>query len=77
MTAAKGNTPEDRKFYADGYRQAAFNLLHAARQLRDLTEELSYTKVKVARPAIEDLDEARAILAALPDVAAKTTLEKV
>lgn len=77
MTAAKGNTPEDRKYLADGYRQAAFNLLRAARQLRDLSEELSYTKVKVARPAIDDLEAARAILAALPTVRAATTLEKV
>lgn len=76
MTASKGST-EDRKYLADAYRAAAFDLLRAARRLRDITAELRQTKVKVARPAVDDLAEAVSILDELPAVRAATTLEKV
>jgi hypothetical protein len=76
MTAAKGASNEDRKFLSDQYRVAAFNLARAARVLRDTTEQLSQTRVRVAPAALVDLREARSIIAALPEAQATKVVDK-
>lgn len=60
MTVAKSN--EDRKYMADAYRKAAFDLLHAARRLQTITTELGQSKVRVAAPCVDDIAEALSIL---------------
>jgi hypothetical protein len=72
MTAAKANAgmaAEDRKFLADRYRKASFDLLRAARVLRDTTAELLAARGRVvAEAAVTDLHEARGIITQLPPV---------
>jgi hypothetical protein len=75
MTTTKGAVDE-RKYLTDAYRQAAFDLLYAARKLREATLLLSHTKVRVCEAAITDLTEARSILADLPVAAAVARKEK-
>ena len=67
---------DDRRYLADSYRQAAFDLLHAVRRLKDFSKELGQTKVRVSEAAIADLTEARSILADLPNVPAVARKEK-
>jgi hypothetical protein len=76
MTAAKGVSNDDRKFLSDQYRVAAFNLARAARVLRDTTEQLSQTRVRVAPAALVDLGEARRILRELPDAQSTKVVDK-
>jgi hypothetical protein len=66
MTVAKGNATSETKFLADGYRRASFDLLKAARKLRDITAELQPTRTRVPAAAVADLAEAMEILVVLP-----------
>ena len=68
MTAAKSLPAENRKYVADRYRAAAFDLLHAARTLQEVTDEIRASRIKIAPTALTDLREARNILAELPIV---------
>jgi hypothetical protein len=68
--------PDERKYLADAYRQAAFDLLHAARRLQDITAKIRTTKVKVAPPCIVDVADAMAIMYELPSVPATTAKDK-
>jgi len=57
---------DNRKYVADRYRAAAFDLLRAARTLREVTAEIRASRIKIAATALTDLREARDILAELP-----------
>lgn len=73
MTAAKANRgdgAEGSKFLADRYRQGTFDLLKAARVLRDTGDQLRATRQQVAPTAVADLREALDILDGMPSVAA-------
>jgi hypothetical protein len=67
---------DERKFLTDTYRVAAFNLLRAARLLRETTDQLRMTRVRVAQSAIVDLSEARGILAEMPNALAGKVVDK-
>lgn len=76
MTKEQGEDAPS-KFLADQYRREAFKLLDAARKLTEITAALKQTKVRVSRPAVDDVAAARTLLADLPGVRSLTTLEKV
>ena len=59
---------DELRLIADRYRRATFDLLTAARTLRDTAELLAATRVKVAPTAVTDLTEAWGILRELPTV---------
>jgi hypothetical protein len=65
----KRSGADDHKMLADAYRQACYDLLRAARTLRDVTGEIAGTRVKVAPSAMDDLTEAWGILRELQSVA--------
>lgn len=70
--STQGTLPAgDHKYLADRYRRAAFDLLRAAKALRDTTAELATTRVRVAHVSIVDIADALAILHEMPP--ARTT----
>ena len=59
---------EDRRLLADRYRQACFDLLAAARALREAAELMAPTRVRVSPSALADLNEAWGIMRELDTV---------
>jgi len=77
MGRAKTTLPlEEKKYRTDQYRQAAFRLLRAARVLAEASADIERSGAAVSVHAVTDLNEARAIVAALPAVKVSAVVSK-